>query len=58
MCTRLAWHAEGLRWLARLLNGAADALEQPETAPSGIERLSAPEACDEMRSRLQSVPYF
>jgi hypothetical protein len=27
--SRTAWHAEGLRWIAGVLQRAADALEQP-----------------------------
>ena len=38
--SRAAWHAEGLRWIAALLNQAADRLEQPAAPVAEVSQPS------------------
>ena len=59
MYSILNWRADGLRWLATILNRAADALERPEAPVEMQPPFSASAACDEARSRgAYRVPYY
>ena len=57
--TRNAWHADGLRWIASLLESAATRLERRpvELAPlEPMQRTTArDEALDELRHRLTNT---
>jgi hypothetical protein len=60
MYPRASWHAEGLRWIASLILGAADYLErvsgdpQPPYEPLPPDLLPADDALDDIRARIQS----
>jgi hypothetical protein len=55
-----SWHAEGLRWIASLILGAADYIErtsrdpQPPCEPLPPELVRPDESLDDVRSRIHS----
>ena len=59
-----AWYAEGLRWIASLISGAADHLERVSFAPPEpphdelpSEALAGEEFLDDLRHRIQNRYY-
>jgi hypothetical protein len=55
MYAKASWHIEGLRWIASLLNGAAEALERRDPEPLARSNQCPSEACDAARAR---IPYY
>ena len=53
-----AWHAEGLRWIASLFNGAADRLDRPDAPQPTASEQASPwreqDQIDEVRLRMRS----
>ncbi len=52
------WHAEGLRWIASLFNGAADYLDRPATRQPTALQQAAPwpqdDQIDAVRLRMRT----
>jgi hypothetical protein len=44
-----SWHAQGLRWIASLLEGLAEFLERPQAEPAAAHR--TPDCVEQTRLR-------